>query len=93
MRVRRSVTFSMTTSKPGAMCTDATFVQLSAGVHQRLVLPGRTGRTQQEKPRRRPGIALAEQACAEHPRRVQDQRLAGGDEIDEISEAPVLERA
>jgi hypothetical protein len=77
----------------GRDVNDATGVELSARMHHRLVLTGVTGWAKEEHLRRRAGVACAEESRAKDPGRVQDECIARRNEVHEVHEVAVLERA
>src|SRR5688572_165443 len=72
---------------------DASRAKFSAGMYEGFVLSVRTGWPQEQDFGGRARIAVTEQTGAEDAGRIQDDRVASGNELDEVREVPMLERA
>ena len=71
----------------------AASVQFPPGMHHRFVLRGLIRRAEQEHFRRCAGVASAQQPGSNDARGVERERVASGNEVGQVSEVPVLQRA
>jgi hypothetical protein len=77
----------------GRDVNDAAGAELSTGVHERFILAGLTSGSEQEHFGRRAGIPMTQQSRAKDARGIQDDGVAGWNEVGKIRKVAVLERA